>query len=83
LPVVGVGQAISGVFTGQKESVAPCYAAFLATAGVLVIVGIPLIAVGTVKRNAYVEWRKDHPSIERVAMVPIRGGLALGWRTEF
>ena len=82
-PLVGVDQAIGGIVTGQKENIAPCYAAFIGVGAALVIAGIPMIAVGTVKRRAYLEWRKDHPIIERVAVVPIRGGLALGWRAEF
>jgi hypothetical protein len=82
-PLVAFDQAIGGIVTGQKENTAPCYAAFLVVGGALVLAGIPMIAVGSVKRRAYVEWRKDHAIIERVAVVPMRGGLALGWHTEF
>jgi hypothetical protein len=45
--------------------------------------GNPTIAVGTSNVTHTWEWRKDHPIIERVAIEPIQGGLALGWHTEF
>jgi hypothetical protein len=83
-PLIGVDQEIGGVFTGQKENTTPCYVALISAGAAFVIAGIPLIAVGSVKRSAYVEWRRDHhPIVERISVVPTRGGLALGWRTEF
>jgi hypothetical protein len=62
---------------------ATCYGVFLGVGATLVVASIPLLVVGTQKRKAYLEWRKDHPFIEQMGFVPVRGGLTVGWHTEF
>jgi len=45
-------------------------------------VGIPMLVVGANKRAAYREWLKDHPAVEELSVIPVRGGAAIVWSAD-
>jgi hypothetical protein len=54
-----------------------CLIASLATGGVMLAVGIPLLVVGGAKRSKFLEWQEQHPRrrpLPIVSFAPVEGG---------
>jgi hypothetical protein len=68
------------VASGKRDL---CYGLAFGVAGVCLLIGVPMLIVGTNKRAAYKEWLKDHPAVEGLSLVPVRGGGAVGWSAAF
>jgi hypothetical protein len=60
-----------------------CYGIAFGVGGVGLAVGIPMLVVGANKRAAYREWLKDHPAVEELSVIPVRGGAAIVWSADF
>jgi hypothetical protein len=63
-----------------------CLDASLVLAGITLAIGVPMLAVGVVRHNAYVEWKKSNSLAARLTdlgIAPVPGGGVLGWRTAF
>jgi hypothetical protein len=61
----------------------PCLIASLAIGGTFFVVGVPLVAVGAVKRRTFKAWRAEHPGVGGVGFSPTKGGGALTWTAQF
>jgi hypothetical protein len=60
-----------------------CYGLAFGVGAVCLLIGVPMLIVGANKRAAYKEWLKDHPAVEGLSLVPVRGGGAVGWSADF
>jgi hypothetical protein len=83
--------AVSGGKTGRgdgPENV--CWGALLGTGAAMLLVGLPVLMLGANQRSKYKVWLQDTPGVryrvkygEGITLLPIHGGIALGWHTEF
>jgi anti-sigma factor RsiW len=82
--VVQTASALEFQSAAQSSSAETlCWGLFIAAGLTQLAIGIPMIAVGSAQRHRYIEWRKDHPIIERVSIIPVNGGAGLAWHAEF
>ncbi len=75
---------LTGAIPSSTQSL--CLDASLVFAGITLVIGIPLLAVGVSKHNTYVEWKKGGSFAARLTnldVAPTRGGATVSWQTTF
>jgi hypothetical protein len=63
-----------------------CLVASLVFGGTLVLIGVPLLAVGVTRRNRYLEWKRNGGVVAHLIDIQIAAGqgtAGLRWKVDF
>lgn len=67
---------------GDRDTQNTCFVTSLVAGGTLLVVGIPLLIVGSVKRSHFKKWQADHP-LSGLGFSPAGGGGSLTFVGRF